>query len=291
MNQDKDKLFDQVVRENLDGFRPEVSPSIWNKIEQDLDRQKELRSPKEERKISRLLWAAAAAVVMIVAGVSLYRSSTDHVLYLKSVDTPPQVLVLENKGATRFEPLNDKTADEVREGENLIEINSSDEKPLTGDKKLSNDLSTISRVLANALAKTERKAEEQAKSQDLEKNIESNASLHAELIGPPSYMPLEIPETQALTSPGAKPLEVAQVMELPTQIAGKAIEKSMEESGFSHQDPKDSASESGFGVSRLLNLVVAQVDKRSEKFVSFSHDEEGSLKIDFNLAQTKNNRQ
>jgi len=36
--------------------------------------------------------------------------------------------------------------------------------------------------------------------------------------------------------------------------------------------------------------MVAQIDKRDERFISFSNDEEGSLKVDFKLAQAKNNK-
>lgn len=292
MNQDKDKKFDQVVREKLDGFRPEVPPSIWGKIEQDLKRQEEVR-PRIAQKKNGLWWTAAAAVLVIVTAAILYNSSPDHVLYLKGKDSPTQVAVPEKRRAIRFEPLHEATAHQNSEGDDLMRMTSSSEKPLIGDKKLSNDLGTISRVLASALAKTERKAEEKAESQETEKrteSAESDAAHHAEVLLAQSHT-LLIPEIQEVKSPIEALPELAQIMELPTPIADRTLHQSTEESSSSKQGTKDPAGENGFGVSRLLNLVVGQMDRRSEKFVSFSHDEEGSLKVDFNLAQTKNNRQ
>jgi hypothetical protein len=53
---------------------------------------------------------------------------------------------------------------------------------------------------------------------------------------------------------------------------------------------EENQTRSRFGISKLLNLMVAQIDKRDERFISFSNDEEGSLKVDFKLAQAKNNK-
>jgi hypothetical protein len=42
-------------------------------------------------------------------------------------------------------------------------------------------------------------------------------------------------------------------------------------------------------VSDMLNFMVAQVDKRDEKWIVFSDDDEGSLLIDFNLGLARTN--
>ena len=52
---------------------------------------------------------------------------------------------------------------------------------------------------------------------------------------------------------------------------------------------KDSRDLGSFSVSNMLNFVVAQVDKREEKLISFSDNEEGSILIDFNLGLARTN--
>src|SRR5690606_33105912 len=50
------------------------------------------------------------------------------------------------------------------------------------------------------------------------------------------------------------------------------------------------ATRQAFGLSNILNYVVGTVDQRDEKLVTFSNDEEGSLKLDFNFGLAKNKK-
>jgi len=275
----------------LDDFRPEVPASIWGKIEQDLayKRSHEISGAKNNRP---LRWAvAAAAVVLVALGTWLNIDSSDQVLYLKGPNEPFRIASQESSEAAGFEPFSDVSIRNSSGSADISTLPEDGEKPLTGDKKLSNDLGTISRVLASTLAKTERKTVEQAEriqaNEQQEQRMEERAR---EMLLTQSHT-IEARDIQEAAHTTSLQMETLHVMELPTHTVNRLDAEALsikEAEDTDSRRQKAPAADQGFGVSRLLNMVVAQVDRRPEKFMSFSHDEEGSIKIDLNLAQNRN---
>lgn len=102
----------------------------------------------------------------------------------------------------------------------------------------------------------------------------------------PSAVEIQLVATDAETAPDPivdDPLEtyIIEVLDLQPLVVLEEAEEVM----LANVGPSDT-----FGVSRLLNFVVGAVDQRAEKAITFSNDEEGSLRIDFNFNLVKNRK-
>lgn len=282
MKNNMDKEFDNKLRDKLEGFHPEVPARIWDQIQNELDNKQEtvVLGVQKERKIQWSRWAVAA-MVLVAFGALLYNGNrSGEVLYLSN--QAPEQMVPQDM-AERAMP---------RSGESAA----------PGGKKLSDDIRTISRVLATTLQATERKTrvttEELNSNQNhFALNTEAAQPTHAETMQNAQTEPARIGEKPMISdnllassvSDRDNPIiaqqaQLAQVENL--NMVGTGAEPLERPRPASDEEPVTQA-RSRFGVSKLLNLMVAQIDRRDEKFVSFSNDDEGSLKIDFNLAQAK----
>lgn len=268
MNQNKPKDFDQDIREKLEGYRPEVPAGLWDSIQTELDQRMPVTPSAEQvntiappstsgiKRINWANWSIAAAVLVFVSVALLYNRDQD-TLYLRN-DMPLQVTEAPTSAVLDKAAIADTELEDAKEG-----------------------LKELNRLLGRMVEPREQKAHLAEMQHVVIQEIHQQNTLHE-----PAPNPLTLQETQVvqsdltlLATADLKPqLQQAEMVEQPL-----IVEQATQPSIAHDQDKKE-----GFGVSRILNLVVAQVDKRSEKFVSFSDDEEGNLKIDFNLAQHRN---
>lgn len=259
-----DKEFDNKMRDKLDGYHPEVPVQIWDRIKNELDNKQEtvVLGVQEPRKFNWSKWSAAA-VILIAVGV----------LYFTTNQTP-EVIYLSNHTS-------DNSATPPAEVE-LQPVHSPDKSVEPGGKKLSEDIRTISRVLATTLQATEKKIRV---SDDL---IAQEADQFAINLEPTQLNEVETVEMQFVENTFEKSIPLTtpltEIQDLHTEIQANELALN---SNKTVENTAEAQTRSRFGVGRLLNLMVAQIDRRDEKFISFSNDEEGSLKIDFNLAQVK----
>lgn len=263
MNHDKDKDFDQLLRSKLDQYRPEVSPSIWENIQHELDNQPVSKSNKT-RGFLRYSRAIAAAIVLVGLTFIVRMSQQEEVLYLQAADVP---------GTTN------NSDEEFNRFGTPPGITPKDK--ISPERKLSDDLKTISRVLAATLEKTERKANN------------SNSRETVSEPGPDQLMarihPL-IEEEPIVVAQVLKPQLALQPQTHLEEITDELAPAPITVATIDHVEDHTTVRErQSFGVGRILNLMVAQIDRREEKFIHFTNDEEGSLKIEFNSAQIKRN--
>jgi len=277
MKKNMDKEFDSKLHEKLDAYRPEVIPQIWDRIQTELAQKQEtvVLGVQEARRFQWSKWAAAAVLLIAVGAIYFTANQPQDVIYL-SAHAPEQTV---DNPEIRKNPLSPAT----------------DQSAESGGKKLSDDIQTISRFLATTLQATERNAternsrkEEEIMDQELNQLAINTEPIQTTL--PESSQNLiagsvdekTVFDENTLASVQIDPdlnvstsdLHAPQIEELKPEVAGHIEDETQMRSRF--------------GVSKLLNLMVAQIDKRDKKFVSFSNDDEGSLKIDFNLAQARN---
>lgn len=276
-----DKEFDSKLREKLDGFRPEVPAQIWDRIQTELDNKQEtvVLGVQKARKFQWSRWAAA--VVLITIGTIYFATNrSQEVIYLanhesQQSDNRPEIM------EQQVQPAPDPAAE-------------------TGGKKLSDDIRTISRVLASTLQSAESKtriseeSKDQAQNQfalNIEPSKTSNSETDENLIKGKAEEKTIFNEN-ALASVQIEPdlndpLSTRRLAQIEDLNAVAVRKDEVENNPLAKESIAETQVRSRFGVSKLLNLMVAQLDRRDEKFVSFSNDEEGSLKIDFNLAQAR----
>lgn len=276
-----DKEFDSKLREKLDGFRPEVDPQIWDRIQTELDNKQEtvVLGVQKARKFQWSRWAAA--VVLITIGTIYFATNrSQEVIYLanhesQQSDNRPEIM------EQQVQPAPDPAIE-------------------TGGKKLSDDIRTISRVLASTLQSAESKtriseeSKDQAQNQfalNIEPSKTSNSETDENLIKGKAEEKTIFNEN-ALASVQIEPdlndpLSTRRLAQIEDLNAVAVRKDEVENNPLAKESIAETQVRSRFGVSKLLNLMVAQLDRRDEKFVSFSNDEEGSLKIDFNLAQAR----
>lgn len=259
-----DKEFDNKMRDKLDGYHPEVPVHLWDRIQSELDNKQEtvVLGVQEPRKLNWSKWSAAAVILIAVGVLYFTTNQTPEVIYLsshapvRSVTQPTEV---------ELQP--------AHSPEKSIE---------PGGKKLSQDIRTISRVLATTLQATEKKIRV---SDEL---IVQETNQFAINLEPTQSSEVETVEMQlagnTVEKSNPQSVSVTEIQDLHTEIQANELALS---SNKTVENTAEAHTRSRFGVGRLLNLMVAQIDRRDEKFISFSNDEEGSLKIDFNLAQVK----
>lgn len=250
MSHDKDKDFDQLLRNKLDQYRPEVPTSIWDNIRQNLDNQP-VSKPAKTTSFLRHSRAIAAAIVLVGLAFVFKMSQQKEVLYLQAADEPGTTL----------------TSDEALDRFGIAPGITPKDK-ISPERKLSDDLKTISRVLAATLEKTDRTANTSSIN-NTDTVLEEEPILVAQVIEP-----------QVIPQPQIQLAEIAEEKE-PVEMVVVATDPS--------EDHTVVRERQSFGVGRILNLMVAQIDRREEKFIHFTNDEEGSLKVEFNSAQIKRN--
>lgn len=274
MNKNLDKEFDQKLKHKLEDYRPTVPPMIWDNIQEELDNRTEtivLGTPTVKR-INWFKFSAAAAVVMMIGAFLYFNNRPQEVLYLtNSVDTPASEL------------------------ESFIPA---DETPEVSKPTLSDDIRSIRQVFANAMTKN-------AEAHPVLDNEKDALQFAVQTDTPPINAGEQVNQS-GVVSANAEFDKLSQ----STMVAGVEVDTKNElqnpntytqveefhvaelENDADQDDDRseENQTRSRFGISKLLNLMVAQIDKRDERFISFSNDEEGSLKVDFKLAQAKNNK-
>jgi len=267
-----DKEFDNKLREKLDAYHPEVAPQIWDRIQTELDQKQEtvVLGVQEVRKFQWSKWAAAAVFLIAVGAIYFMINQPQDVIYLNA-HAPAQTI---DKPEITEKPLSPAT-------------NQSTE---SGGKKLSADLQTISRFLATTFQATEKNSRDEDEVMDQELNRMAMNTAHIQTTLPEPSQDLITGNVDEKVILDENALASVQIDPEPSVSTGNLDNTQGEvlRSEVAGHIEDETHLRSRFGVSKLLNLMVAQIDKRDKKFVSFSNDEEGSLKIDFNLAQARN---
>jgi len=261
MNRGENKEFDKQLRDKFEGFRPEVPKGLWDKIATQLD-EAEPRSvvamPAKRRRFPTW-WMAAAAVLLVACGVLYWQSRPVSVTYLHAhVDA------------------------EAEPEEAAVEPSTPEEAPEPLAEPL--DLERLKRVFA----KKGRQVKEPKPLSVVEGEEQPEEALPIEAVEPQqlavnertSPSPILLPKQRDSLENGQT--EIAGVPDIEPLVVLEDEEEMMLASTEQRKQP--------FGISNILNYVVGTVDQRDEKLVTFSNDEEGSLKLDFNFGLAKNKK-
>jgi len=258
MNPDEQQEFDKRLQQKFEDFRPQVPDGLWDRIAQQLDA--DAAHPvvpiRAKRRTVPARWMIAAATLLVVCGVLHRQSRPVSVTYLHAEKSEAAATVVVPE-LTDVEPTPPATASE----------------PATEALDLAR--------LRQLFAKRNRKKPVPARAQAAAEVQELQVADPTGTIEPQQLAVTVLPAT--LVSPPAPGNEVAATV--PDIEPLVVLEEEEETMLASTSDSKPS-----FGLSNILNYVVGTVDQRDEKLVTFSNDDEGSLKLDFNFGLAKNKK-
>lgn len=236
----QDKEFDQDFNAKFDGFEMEPSPMVWQRVANELD------GKKGKRRLLSYLSVAASVIILFAAGVLFFPQKTKQTKHqagsnkiAANVDHPP--LVVTSKTGTQ--PVaNTGLANKIG-----LTVNTT---------------RSIAPVAANTTVVESAVADNTQKSNNEPANID-NHSLTAAVIEPPREIKQPvIPDKDvllALKSPGI--LQQNQVERSPSIAAIKPNDASVKKHGI-------------HSLGGLINVLVAKVDKREDKLIEFTDDDD-----------------
>ncbi|MFC3200146.1 hypothetical protein ACFOET_21170 [Parapedobacter deserti] len=268
MNPMENEAFDRELQKKFNDFKPEISAGLWDKIATQLDaRDKRNLAPMKGGRRFPAWWTTVAASILIVCGITYWYNRPVKVTYLhgraavegESTAPSPVDLPIQD-AAPAAEPLDIERLKRVFAKKDRKTDGNAPLRPTTAETaEQSIEVKTSGLLAAN---------NEPAPPVKLVKTAEAEAARLPEQQVLPEKLPLL--EETLVNVPDIQPL-----------VAVEGEEETMLASATQIKQP--------FGVSIILNYVVGAVDQREEKLITFSNDDEGSLKLDFNfnIAKTK----
>jgi len=282
--------FDEAIRRKFEDFRPSVPDGLWENIASRLEETQDRVVPLRPERRRQRQWIAVAAVALLVCGAAIWFNRPVEVTYLRG-EAPA--------GAAM-------TAGETQEGMKLAASDTgaapTGSETAVQDARVPEteriDLAGLKQLFGRKrrVGEQDRKEPTDTEQPQVDRHVpDAGVQLAAQVV------PVEM--TPALTAgpvtsetqhePMAQP--VPPVSEMTMELAGVPdIQRPVPledeaEVLLASADP-ESTGKSPFGISKLLNYVVGAVDQREEKIVTFSTNEEGILKMDFNLGLARNRK-
>jgi len=267
MNPDeKNKHFDGQLRKKFEDFSPGVPTGLWDKIASQLDAQEQRHTVPMNVKQRRFptWWTAVAAALLIVCGVTYWYNRPITTTYLQGHVAPditpvePTAVVIETAEPTPLPvPLDVERLKRVFAKKNRKAASNSPQRSALEEQvaKRPTESSEFPQLAANDEVPPAKRIVEKAEVAAGEPPIVQPSVMEEALAGVPDIQPLVTLEDED-----------------ETMLASTAPAKQP------------------FGLSNILNYVVGTVDQREEKLVTFSNDDEGSLKLDFNFSLAKNKK-
>ena len=253
MKSGESKEFDKRLREKFEHFRPTPPAGLWDKIAAGLDEaEPPVQSPlaAKHRRLSTW-WLGVAATLLVTCGVVYWQNRPVSVTYLRADQQ------------TAVKPEEADVASTIPE-----EAPESEAEPLAMER--------LRRVFAKRNRKERIHKQPQSAADD-----ESSADIRSVKTSVPQELTVSASREVPLNG-SPDPPEVARVPDIEPPVVLEAEQETMLATAEQAKQP--------FGLSNILNYVVGAVDQRDEKLVTFSSDEEGSLKLDFNFGLAKNRK-
>lgn len=264
MSHDKNKEFDLFIKEKLGNTKVEIPENLWNSIEEKLE------SPvvpfKTSQKKSAYKWiyiSSIAATLCVFLGLFLYKSNET------SENAPGAENPLISEATPSSTPTPTPIGEEMVIPNEVPQVLMEKEESWKGNVRMEgiskqNELS----ILAETDSKGEGERDEERKGEIL---LMEYAKTERRI---------ELEEIEM------KP--VIQLANLPIEKNENNFKNPATNSLISESMIIESLNETPSSVSRILNFMVATLDKRDEKFIHFTQDKEGSIKAELNLAFNKN---
>lgn len=294
MKSNEQKESDRRLRDKINACLPDVPDHLWENIRSELDRGRAKSSETEmQREIRRShggVWWIAASLLILLGGSWLIGLNDTKITYLRGVADPSEKLVdITDLDGENPEYPGSTSADNRGSG-GVIQA-----QPLVNS--LAEDLQSITQFL-NGLA-LPAKSDNSKSHLSAESGEHPNVTAFASNESPTVHLD---PEERTFASHesskllgtqanGNRQLDIEAPISLDTESLISIVpdivfptNATLQVSGpsITPANPTETMPKSALVVPRLLNMVVAQLDRRPEKILSFSSDEEGSLKIVIN---------
>lgn len=242
-----DKEFDAFFREKLDGFEVAPSDAVWGRI------AGELAEPAKKRVFSPLWMAAASVVVIMAAGFWFMRPVKPIQLRAANVTEP----------APRVE--------QSRPVEEKVPADASPKKESFLERLAQLKVGKNNQGRGTAVMK-----EKSVENDYVQQPVES-----------PEGTPQQITVLATETFTDIKPAPVSGKLKIPDHrkpVIALADDNAAKEGD---SEPAERSRPGIKTVGDLVNFVVAKVDKRKDKLIEFSENEEGTLISGINLGVLK----
>ncbi|MGB4775015.1 MAG: hypothetical protein WBP45_07585 [Daejeonella sp.] len=244
-----DKELDQLFKQRFETDHVNPSDAVWNKIAGRLDNKKSKGS-------SSAFWMAAASVVLIVsAGLWLYR--------------PVEVIKLQGKAGNEIAVANPV-------------LNKDTLKESTGVKTVAEEIESINKQ-ERSLVRAVKNNPDYASAVQEKCADRNNAAKQddVQLINRPE---------EKLTQVNNDPLSEKQ--DIKVQTLQKEEETTGQSALIAQANERDKVQQGSprkriRSIGGLVNLVIAQVDKREDKIIEFKDGDEGSEVTGINLGLVK----
>lgn len=258
--------FDRQMREKLEGYTPEPSPGLWDKIAARLDEQTATEKPvvamPSARRRQGGWWWSAAAVVLLGAFAWVFYQPVEVVYLTGQVASVAEAETIEIPATVMAEQ-----AEEV-------------------------EMPTRPRQLAPIRKLYAERVRPQANPANPVEDMHGSEELRvAAVTDSPVGEQTTLP---AVTNEPHEPVaevrrnEQPLVASMPVEAYAQATQPPVVPADLGAETVEvDRARERTFGVGSLLNIVLGSVDQREEKLVTFSDDDEGLIKMAFNLGRAK----
>ncbi len=255
--------FDRQMRKKLDGYTPEPSPGLWDKIAARLDEQAATEKPvvvmpPVRRRQGGWWWSAAAVVLLGAFAWVLYQ--------------PVEIVYLKGQVAS------------VAEAE-TIEILAT----ATPEQAAEAEMPTKPRQLAPILKLYAERVRPETSAANPVEDMHGSEELRVAAV-PDSPVDVQTTLPAVMNEPHEPVADVRRneqllVAPLPVEAYAHVAELPIVAANLGETEVVDRSQERTFGVGSLLNIVLGSVDQREEKLVTFSDDDEGLIKMAFNLGR------
>lgn len=267
MNDIRDKVFDQLIKDKLEGFLPEVPTTLWDRIHVGLEEQDQKTSPAVvplyTKESSRwwIKWSYAAAVAVFLGiGLTFVREPNE-VIYLSAQQQQQEAI--EHQDTRFMEEAQQAFQDKHQKNQGL------------------NQKTTTSNKVTESPARSVAKATE---ARPIVQHTDDGSKPHQKLALVQANHDISPKEQAAEIQLAVEPFVVEENAFTYAQVADTDV-VIVDEPGPTNADKRR------FGVSNVLNYVVGVVDKNEEKVLAFNHDDEGSISLAFNRKALKKRKQ
>lgn len=261
MNPNEKNEFDRQLADKFKDFKPNVPAGLWDRIATQLDAQQSHPViPLKKRRFTTRWMSVAAAILMVCGMVYWY-------------NRPIPVTYLQGRVATHEEVASDPDGIDVT-------AKAPTPEPIPEVEPL--DIAQLKRVF------TKKNRQRTITTAVQPKNLPAESTEIQQLTAHETASPKDTP-TAPIHAAETQPTEqafpaeaVAAVPDIQPLVVLEEEEETLLAAENTGRQP--------FGISNILNYVVGTVDQREEKLVTFSNDDEGSLKLDFNFGLAKNRK-
>lgn len=265
-----DQEFDREMREKFENYQPEPSAGLWDKIAVRLnardDNQDDAVAVPRKPKRQYAMWWSAAAAILLLGAFAWWQYRPAEVMYLRG-----------EPGIAASNEANEPSASmatKVAGARSRAEVG--DRAVRTGSRLAEHLRTKVSRHTRS------KPAQASASSGPIAEKAPANVSEVQQVAVKPTVVEQPLMATVA----GAPYL----VEPLSEKAYASAVDAVFVPEELDLKGAERRSDEKNFGVSSLLNMVVGSIDPREEKFIVFSNDDEGLIKMAVNLGRAKTRR-